>query len=119
MPYIFEGCTLLSVTDGDTVEMDVDQGFNSHQHEALRLIDCWAPEMHEPGGKEAKQFLAAFCAGMGEFTVQTYKAGKRGKEKRSFVRYIADVRFLPAATDGSTSLSELMVNAGFATRRQR
>lgn len=112
-------CRIVSVHDGDTVLMDLDQGLNGHQHEWLRLIDCWAPELSEPGGLDAMRFLSAFCVPGMDFTVETFKAGPRGNEKRSFVRYIADVRFNGTAPDGSNSLSELMVNSGLATSTEQ
>lgn len=120
MPYDYINCEVVEVHDGDTLTMNIDQGLNGHQYEALRLVDCWAPELNEPGGVAARDFLAAFCSVGGlQWRVFTFKAGKRGREKRTFTRYVADVHFYPPATDGSTTLSELMVNNGFATAEEK
>lgn len=116
MPYDYIKCVVIEVHDGDTVLMDIDQGLNNHRHEWLRLVDCYVPELDEPNGVAAQLFLEAFCANK-VFRVKTFPAGKRQEEKRSFVRYIADVLFDPPATDGSSTLSELMVSLGWGTRR--
>lgn len=118
MPYDYIKCHVVTVHDGDTIQMDIDQGLNSHQREWLRLKDCYAPELSEPGGIAARDFLATFCQDR-EFEVFTHPIGKQGNEERSFVRYIADVRFKPAATNGSTTLSTLMVSMGFATEKEQ
>lgn len=117
MAYDYLRCVVLNVHDGDTIQMDIDQGLNSHQREWIRLVHCYAPELDEPGGIAARDFLKTFCEDR-EFQVKTYPVGKQGNEKRTFVRYVGDVLFTPAATDGSTTLSDLMVSMGFATRTE-
>ena len=39
--------------DGDTIEVTLPYSALVH---AIRLVDCWCPEMGEPGGIEAKEF---------------------------------------------------------------
>ncbi len=45
-------CRFVRVRDGDTVEVSVYSGLVW----AIRLLDCCCPELHEPGGPEAKAF---------------------------------------------------------------
>ncbi len=46
-------CKLDHVRDGDTVVINLP---GSGREWAIRLINCWCPELHQPGGKEAKAF---------------------------------------------------------------
>ncbi len=47
--------------DGDTIEVSI---FGGETVSHVRLLDCWCPEMSEPGGAEAKRYaekLLAMC----------------------------------------------------------
>lgn len=44
-------CRVVRVIDGDTVVVAVS---DSGREYPVRLLDCWAPELSEPGGREAK-----------------------------------------------------------------
>ena len=46
-------CRYRECRDGDTVVISLP---GSDRQWAIRLIDCWAPEMSEPGGAESKAF---------------------------------------------------------------
>lgn len=88
----------LGVTDGDTVVMLMDQGFNGRQEETLRLKNVFAPEHNQPGGPETKQFVIAWFAGHSEsglkwpFYVITEKnSNPEPTEIRTFTRYVATV----------------------------
>jgi endonuclease YncB( thermonuclease family) len=94
--------------------MDIDQGLNSHQHESLRLIDCYAPELAERGGMAARDFLASFVKVYNEFRVVTFPNRNR-VERRSFTRYVAAVYFAPPFRDGTETLSHVMVSSGMAS----
>lgn len=116
MPYDYVHCKVIEVHDGDTLKMDMDLGLNSHQHEWLRLVNCYAAELKvKPAGPDARDALAALCVMYKEFRVKTFPVGKDDNEERSFVRYIADVYFDPPLPDGINTLSKYMVKAGFAT----
>jgi|GEM_PF-5076107 len=45
-------CRYRRCRDGDTVEISLPE---SKRRWAIRLKDCWAPEMNEPGGPAAKR----------------------------------------------------------------
>jgi endonuclease YncB( thermonuclease family) len=44
-------CVARRAIDGDTIEVSL---VGSERRYAIRLIDCWCPEMREPGGPAAK-----------------------------------------------------------------
>lgn len=91
-----------AAVDGDTVLMILDQGLGSHQEESIRLAGVWAPELSQPGGREAATFVrmcfeevverAAVRGQRWPFVVKTVQvAARESRERRSFVRYLASV----------------------------
>lgn len=49
--------TVMRWKDGDTCEVNIDRGWRGWTiKEAIRLYGLWSPELHEPGGLEAKAF---------------------------------------------------------------
>jgi micrococcal nuclease len=79
---------LMRVVDGDTIDLDIDLGFNVHVIQSCRLNGCNAPEKNTPEGVAAKTYVQTwFAANVGQvtpFKVQTYKKEKYG-------RYLVDV----------------------------
>lgn len=48
------------VHDGDTPYVDIHLGLGVWlRDEPVRLLDCWAPELRDPGGPEARAALEA------------------------------------------------------------
>ena len=50
-------CKVISVHDGDTLTCTVTFTMN------VRLLDCWAPELREAGGKESRDNLVKLADG--------------------------------------------------------
>jgi len=50
-------CTVARVKDGDTLTATLTLTVS------VRLLDCWAPELNEPRGPEARDRLVALAAG--------------------------------------------------------
>lgn len=86
---------LVSVVDGDTVRLLLDQGCGGRQQEDIRLLDVWAPETEDPGGPETTAFVQGWFSVSGlrwPLVVKTMPNTKpEPGEKRSFVRYIGQV----------------------------
>lgn len=110
--------------DGDTVPLELPILGNCK----VRLIDCWTPEMREPGGPEAAEYLrrllvAADADGLlyawlppfvdtdGDGRISLLEMIKQGT---SFERLPG--RLWIESGSISHDVSELMVEAGFATR---
>lgn len=51
-------CTVRRVVDGDTVDLDVDTGFDIHFRMRVRLYGFNAPEKRKPNGPEATAHLS-------------------------------------------------------------
>lgn len=49
--------TVISVWDGDTIKLDVDQGFGNHRIEHIRLDGLDTPELKTQAGKEVRDWL--------------------------------------------------------------
>jgi micrococcal nuclease len=103
-------CSVLGITDGDTLDLRIDVGFRMTTEQRCRILDYNAPESmgpEAPLGRRAKQALAALLAQAemigAELTVETHKAD-------SFGRYLADLYL-----DG-VSVSDSLVFDGYGVR---
>ncbi len=50
------------VTDGDTVRYLIDMGMYVRSAHAIRLLGVFAPELNDPGGREARAFVSEWHA---------------------------------------------------------
>lgn len=92
------------IIDGDTYVLDIDLGFDVHTRQRIRLSGAYCPELKNPGGQEAKEFVTTLLTANADgITVAT------GKDPaRSFERYVARV------TVGVADLAELLIKLGLA-----
>lgn len=95
---------VVRVLDGDTIEVELRRAVT------VRLEDCWAKEMREPGGKEAKENLQKLA------DTQTAILHVPWKSKTSDIFTFGRVvgRLYVEGKD----ISELQVIQGFATREK-
>lgn len=82
-PYVYHA-KLISVTDGDTLELELDVGFKMKLDATVRLERIDAPEMKTAAGKRAKDFITRKLKG-------THLVIETKKESGKYGRYIAKV----------------------------
>lgn len=105
------------IIDGDTLLTSFDLHLNVSISQKLRLrgIDC--PEMDTEEGRRAKRFVEARLKGCAFIIVKTIK-----DRSDKFDRYLADIFYLPGATDPSvvaqkgTYLNQELLNEHLAVR---
>jgi endonuclease YncB( thermonuclease family) len=57
--WTFPNCTVLRVVDGDTVDLDVDQGLGTHRYpQRVRIAHINAPEKSTPEGVRSAAWLS-------------------------------------------------------------
>lgn len=102
--------TVVRVIDGDTLEVDIDLGFNTTlKKEKLRLLGIDTPELRSKNlservhAQEAKQFVERYCPPGSLIYLRTEK-DKKGK----YGRYLAHVT-LSTGLD----LVDMLVENGF------
>jgi len=103
----FDVVEVLEVHDGDTIHVRVDVGFEVDYRPWIRIRRASSPELNEPGGPEARDYLASILA-VGRFTVTTFRR-ESGSWQRSFVRWIGDV-----SLSNGEDVAVLMVQSGHA-----
>jgi len=100
---VFPG-RLTEVIDGDTVTVQIELPVR------IRMLDCYAPELSQPGGRESRRHLESIAGGhQVEVEVPLVRANE-SSDVFSFGRLLANVR-IPGDT---LSLSERQVLAGKA-----
>jgi micrococcal nuclease len=85
---------VVRVKDGDTIEVNIDLGFNVWRHsETLRMLRVFAPETFRPkddaekqAGLKVKAYLIARLTAGKSLTIQTHKDGTD-----KYGRYLAEV----------------------------
>jgi micrococcal nuclease len=101
--------TLLNIVDGDTVDMDVDMGFNVRIKQRMRFYGIDTPELNSndpvirASAVKAKDFVASHVKVGQSYMIETFKNDKYG-------RLLVKIRITPAST-----LNEILVGAGLAT----
>lgn len=94
------------VHDGDTFLLELDQGLGDGRECWLRLAGIDTPELSQPGGVDARDFVESVFSNAHEIVVQTFKRSS-GEDVTSFIRYVADVW-----VDG-VALAGMLRSAGF------
>lgn len=104
--YVYSLRSLVRVIDGDTLDVDLDLGFNLVLRQRIRLIGIDTPELTRPGervaAEAAKAFTQSWLLAPGAILVQTTKDDKYGRMLGDFFR------------DGQLSLTAALVDAGLA-----
>lgn len=96
---------VLTVHDGDTLRLDIDQGFGTHQTAlSARLYGVNAPELSTQAGKDARDFLVKLLPAGTEVRVISHGYDKYGG------RYDATV------TQNGVSVNDLLVSSGHAVK---
>ena len=92
-PYVFQA-TVLKIIDGDTIDVDVDLGWNisvTNQRIRLYAVDC--PESRtrdleeKKYGLAAKAFVQEFLPIGSQVLLRTHEKGKYGRYLGDFKRY--------------------------------
>lgn len=89
-------CRVSSVHDGDTLTVVADLGYFTHREATIRLLDVYAPELSQQGGKETGDFVRSWLTEHSDhsdwpFLVTTDRTGTDSHERRSFTRYIGTI----------------------------
>jgi micrococcal nuclease len=101
-------CKIVRVVDGDTIDVDIDLGFNHWIHgERIRLFGVDCPECRsrdkeeKAAGIAAKKFVSRFLQLGGTYTLSTQGKGKFG-------------RYLGIISDHAGSVNKALVNEHLA-----
>jgi endonuclease YncB( thermonuclease family) len=108
-------CTYDSCRDGDTAVVRVRTG----QKLAVRLLDCWAPELCDPGGVDARAHLATILEQAQRLVLHVPLVEDRDSDGVLSVAELLHAfsfdRVLGRLFADGRDVSELMVAAGHAT----
>ena len=109
-------CKIVKVVDGDTVDVDIDLGFDvllSNQRIRLKGIDTPESRTRDLEEKKfgllAKEMVESYCPVGSTVTLRTSK-DERGK----FGRILGDFIIYEAETDSWTTLCKVLVNKHYA-----
>lgn len=103
--------------DGDTVVVNVDQGFGNWTIQHIRLIGLYCDEMDEPGGPAAKARAEQICPPDSMVFCDTRKSPVPIpiQNGRTFTRYLGTVS--PLGSDESVQYT--LIKEGLGTNKPR
>lgn len=104
---------VVHIVDSDTLDLDIDMGFDVHVKQRLRIRDLHAPERFTDSGKQVTAFVETLLDNP-LVTVQTKKT-KSGEERDKYGRYVASVT-LPDGRDYKVTVDAYMDAEGITDR---
>lgn len=109
LPALTFPAEVVSCHDGDTVLVEVRWRAN------VRLVDCWAKELTEPGGKQALEHLQRLTSRKKCLLSIPLDGARTVGDVLTFGRIIGEIWM----DDQCESVNMLMVKDGFATREKQ
>lgn len=115
VPHYFYKAYLIEIIDGDTLWVDIDLGFDAWTTQKLRLRGINSEGIETPGGKTAKDYIAARLKGCKFIAVKTYWRDK-------FNRFLADIFYdkkeadYHRLTQNGSYLNQELLNKNLAVR---
>ncbi|MFF1711165.1 thermonuclease family protein [Streptomyces sp. NPDC058268] len=102
---------ILNIVDGDTVDMEIDLGFEVTTHQRIRLYGINAAEKNTQDGRDARQFVVSWASVHGPvFTLDTVQTPHGSDAREKYGRYLGTI----SAASASDSLNSALVIAGLA-----
>lgn len=102
-PWTFSRCEVIKVTDGDSVQLHIDTGFNHAATIKVRLLGVDCPERTNPEGwRIAREFAIRWLVETYPVTLECYGPDKYGG------RWLGIIR-----NNMGESLSDALINSGF------
>jgi len=100
--------TVLCCRDGDSFDVDLDQGFNDHKYPfGLRVYGVDTPEKHQPGHDEAAAFLAALLPVGTVIVGTTIRPDLKSAGLEKYGRWLAKV-----STASCPDVAQAIIDAG-------
>ena len=105
--------TVISSHDGDTLTLNIDLGRRTYSIDSIRLLGINAPELSQPGGQGARDYLRTLCPPGTEVRIQTFK-----NKNDKYGRWLGKVYLPPSDIEPRVSLcvNDIMILAGHATK---
>lgn len=111
-PAIISSAKIIDVHDGDTVTVLVQKQLK------IRLLDCWSPELSQPEGISAKNYLQSILKNDDEIMVEIPLTTDISKSL-TFGRFLGFI-YKDINGDGQEeNISNEMVKAGHATKTKQ
>jgi micrococcal nuclease len=102
---------VLEIVDGDTVDLEIDLGFEVVTHQRIRLFGINAAEKNTQPGRDARQFVVDWATQHGPaFTLATVQTPKGTDAREKYGRYLGTL----TAAAATESLNSALVTAGLA-----
>lgn len=101
--------------DGDTVKLDLDLDYETHNNGWHRLVGIDAPELSTDAGKASLAFCMALAPAGTDLIIVSYKAKNAfpvGGVKEKFGRWLAEIWV--AGTPDQPSVNQKLVDADLA-----
>lgn len=108
-------CKILRVIDGDTVDIQIDLGFDISIKERVRLLGVNTPEVFgakaNEQGESASEFTKQWFASRTDGTY-TY-ASKKYNARDKYGRSLGVIMFKPTNSQLNESLNDILINQGW------
>lgn len=119
MQYEYPIIQLMKIVDGDTLDIEIDQGFYDSTTKRFRLLGVWAPERGKPGWSEAQQFMQAwFTEHPGPLILSSFKTPKGAPlPDGSFGRWLAIIEDRTVKDNLNLQLSAYIDNNGWSNQK--
>ena len=109
---------VIRIVDGDTIDIEIDLGFDLTKKERVRLGGIDTPEKRTKNleekamGLEATEYLTALLDGAPQLTVTTEKDGKFGRMIGTL--YLSPDMLPDGSNSTGSSINQAMIDDGFA-----
>lgn len=109
---------VIRIVDGDTIDIEIDLGFDLTKKERVRLGGIDTPEKRTKNleekamGLEATEYLTALLDGAPQLTVTTEKDGKFGRMIGTL--YLSPDMLPNSINPNGSSINQAMIDDGFA-----
>lgn len=107
---------LVDVHDGDTITVDLDQGFGDTKRIKVRLLGVFAPELRQVGGPECKTYLRALLANVvarGDWPLLVVTSRTADHETTTFERYVCTVSNYDGTQSVNASMQAYITEQGY------